>query len=119
MLILRLSRQGKKRDYIFRVVATDSRKSSRSGKVRETLGWWNPRNDKFQLNTERIQYWLKQGAQTSDSVFNLLVTANIISAPKRKVVVHSKKKAEGKKEEIKIIENSPEAKISTEEATGS
>jgi len=95
MLTLRFQRVGKKHDTTFRVVAVDSRFSSKSGKVKEVLGWWDPRQDKFELQTERINYWLKQGAQVSDSCFNLLIKAKIIEGKKRPVVIHQKKVKEG------------------------
>jgi small subunit ribosomal protein S16 len=95
MLTLRFQRVGKTHDTTFRVVAVDSRFSSKSGKVKEVLGWWDPRQDKFELKTERINYWLKQGAQVSDSCYNLLVKAKIIEGKKRPVVIHQKKVKEG------------------------
>lgn len=95
MLTLRFQRVGKKHDTTFRVVAVDSRFSSKSGKVKEVLGWWDPRKDKFELKTERINYWLKNGAQPSDSCFNLLIKAKIIEGKKRPVVFHKKKTKEG------------------------
>ena len=98
MLTLRFQRVGKKHDTTFRVVAVDSRFSSKSGKVKEILGWWNPRPDKFELKKERIEYWLKNGAQASDSCFNLLIKAKIIEGKKRPVVIHQKKAKEGEVE---------------------
>jgi small subunit ribosomal protein S16 len=98
MLTLRFQRVGKKHDTTFRIVAVDSRFSSKSGKVKEVLGWWDPRQDKFELKKERIEYWLKNGAQVSDSCFNLLVKAKIIEAKKRPVVIHKKKTKEGEAE---------------------
>jgi small subunit ribosomal protein S16 len=95
MLTLRFQRVGKTHDTTFRVVAVDSRFSSKSGKVKEVLGWWDPRQDKFELKTERINYWLKQGAQVSDSCYNLLIKAKIIEGKKRPVVIHQKKVKEG------------------------
>jgi small subunit ribosomal protein S16 len=95
MLILRFQRVGKKHDTTFRVVAVDSRFSSKSGKVKEILGWWDPRKDNSELKTERINYWLKNGAQTSDSCYNLLVKAKIIEGKKRPIVIHKKKTKEG------------------------
>ncbi|MGC8880818.1 MAG: 30S ribosomal protein S16 [Minisyncoccia bacterium] len=102
MFTLRLQRQGKKKDFVYRVVAIDSRFSVRSGKAREILGWWNPKTDKFNLNKERINHLLKQGIQPTDSCYNLLVKAKIISGPKRKVTF--KKKKEEEKEETKAEE---------------
>ena len=98
MLTLRFQRVGKKHDTTFRIVAVDSRFSSKSGKVKEVLGWWDPRQDKFELKKDRIDYWLKNGAQVSDSCFNLLIKAKIIEAKKRPVVIHKKKTKEGEAE---------------------
>jgi len=95
MLTLRFQRVGKTHDTTFRIVAVDSRFSSKSGKVKEVLGWWDPRQDKFELKKDRIDYWLKNGAQASDSCFNLLIKAKIIKGKKRPVVIHKKKAKEG------------------------
>jgi len=100
MLTLRLQRQGRKKDFIYRVVAIDSRFSVKSGKAREILGWWNPKTDKFQLKTERISYWLKNGIQPTDSCYNLLIKAKVISGPKRKIPIR-KKESKKRKEEVK------------------
>lgn len=119
MLTLRFQRHGKKKDFIYRVVAIDSRFSVRSGKVKEILGWWNPKTDKFSLNKERILYWLKQGGQPSDSCYNLLVKANIIAGPKRKINIKKKKekqKEEGQQtEEQKSVVEEPAKETNSEE----
>jgi len=102
MLTLRFQRVGKTHDTTFRIVAVDSRFSSKSGKMKEILGWWDPRKDKFELKKERIEYWLKNGAQASDSCFNLLVKAKIIEVKKRPVVIRKKKVKEGEETPIKV-----------------
>lgn len=112
MFTLRFQRQGKKKDFIYRIVAIDSRFSVRSGKVKENLGWWNPKTDKFNLNKERISYWLKQGAKPTDSCHNLLVKAKIISGPKRKITI---KKKEEKSNEEKQMQRSESTNKSIEE----
>lgn len=98
MLILRFQRQGKKKDFIFRVVAVDSKIAVNSGKAKEILGWWDPRINKFELKKERILYWLSQGAQPSDSCYNLLVRAKIIEGKKRPISIRKKKIKEEKSE---------------------
>lgn len=102
MLTLRFQRVGKTHDTTFRIVAVDSRFSSKSGKMKEILGWWDPRQDKFELKKERIEYWLKNGAQASDSCFNLLVKAKIIEGKKRPVVIRKKKVKEGEEASVKV-----------------
>ena len=96
MLTLRFQRQGKKRDFIFRIVAVDSKIAINSGKSKEILGWWDPRINKFELKKERILYWISQGAQPSDSCYNLLVRAKIIEGKKRPINIRKKKVKEVK-----------------------
>lgn len=98
MLTLRFQRQGKKRDFIFRVIAVDSKIAVNSGKVKEILGWWDPRINKFELKKERILYWLSQGAQVSDSCYNLLIRAKIIEGKKRPIKIRKKKEKKAKAE---------------------
>ena len=98
MLTLRFQRQGKKRDFIFRVIAIDSKVTINSGKSKEILGWWDPRINKFELKKERILYWISQGAQPSDSCYNLLIRAKIIEGKKRPISLRKKKEKKGKAE---------------------
>jgi small subunit ribosomal protein S16 len=62
----------KKRPY-FRVVVIDSA-SARDSSFVEILGHYNPRlrPAKVEINRERIDYWIKQGARLSDTVRTLL-----------------------------------------------
>lgn len=94
MLVLKLKRVGKKHQASFRVIV-DEKRHKMFGKNVEDLGWYNPREDKFELNRERVAHWLKVGAQPTDTVHNLLITAGIIQG--KKIPVHKQPKA--KKEE--------------------
>ncbi len=96
MLTLRFQRQGKKKDFIFRIIAVDSKIAVNSKKSKEILGWWDPRINKFELKKERILYWISQGAQPSDSCYNLLVRAKIIEGKKRPITIRKKKEKKGK-----------------------
>ncbi|MDD2677943.1 MAG: 30S ribosomal protein S16 [Candidatus Paceibacterota bacterium] len=117
MLILRFQRKGKKRDSIFRVVAVDSRMAVTKGTPKEILGWWDPRKNKFDLNKERILYWLSQGARQSDSCHNLLVKAGIIKDKKIAINLRKKKNKKEGEEQIKEIKTQEpaEEKIETGE----
>jgi small subunit ribosomal protein S16 len=70
---IRLKRVGSKNHPIFRIVVADSR-SPRDGKCIEELGTYHPqqKNNKYKLNLERAEYWLKQGAQPSDTVASFI-----------------------------------------------
>lgn len=89
MLAIKLKRIGKKHQPSFRVVINEKR-SKATGRYIEDLGWFNPRSKEFKINTERVNYWIKSGAQPTDTVHNLLVRAEAISGPKK--AVHSKSK---------------------------
>jgi small subunit ribosomal protein S16 len=68
-----MTRVGSKKRPHFRVVVTEAR-SAREGSFVENLGTYNPRTKpaRVELNTARIQHWIKQGAQPSNSVRTLL-----------------------------------------------
>ncbi len=72
MLTIRLKRVGRKNDPSFRVVLIESKRGPQSGKVHEILGSHNARQKKTALKRDRIEYWLSRGAQTSDTVRDLL-----------------------------------------------
>ena len=93
MLVLRLKPVGKKKQISFRVTVGEKR-SKLNGKVLEDLGFYNPHSDKFGLKTERIKYWLSNGAQASDTVHNVLVNAGVIEGPKIKVKLRKSKNPE-------------------------
>ncbi|HRH25438.1 MAG TPA: 30S ribosomal protein S16 [Parcubacteria group bacterium] len=86
MLKMRLQRVGRKHDNAFRVVLTDSKNSSKSGKFKEVLGSYDPRKTVDVLKTDRIKYWLGQGALPTGTVHNLFVTHKIIDAKKKNVL---------------------------------
>ncbi len=94
MLTIRLTRKGKKNQPFFRVVLVDKRKSSKSGRALEDLGYKNPLTKKISLKKDRILYWISKGAEPSPSVHNLLVTEKIIDAKKINVSKKLKKVAE-------------------------
>ena len=87
--MIRLQRVGRKNDPSFRVVITDSRNSTKSGKFIEIAGSYDARKGKPSLKEERIKYWLSVGAKPSATVHNLLADAGIISGPKLDVSAKS------------------------------
>lgn len=85
MVKLRLTRVGKKHAPQYRLIAIKAR-TKRDGKALEYLGSYNPRTNPstISFNKERIQYWLSEGAQPTDTVKNLLVRDGILKADKNK-----------------------------------
>ena len=73
MLSIRMTRMGSKKKPFFRVVLTEAR-SGLLGDVVENLGTYNPRATPAQvnINKDRVEHWIKQGARPSNSVRTLL-----------------------------------------------
>ncbi len=85
MLKLRLSMGGTKKRPVYKIVVADSR-FSRDGRFIEKLGFFNPllpkeKKERIGLSSERIKYWLNQGAQPTTRVARLLGENNLIKMP--------------------------------------
>ena len=73
MLVIRMRRTGSKKRPFFRVVISEAR-SKKEGEFIEVLGFYNPRTKPavVEINKERINHWIKNGARPTDSVRTLL-----------------------------------------------
>ena len=75
MVTIRLARAGAKKRPFYHLVVTDSRKPRDSGYI-EQIGFFNPvatgQEIGLRVNQERVQYWVSQGAQTSDRAAQLI-----------------------------------------------
>jgi small subunit ribosomal protein S16 len=70
---IRLARHGAKKKPFYRIVVADS-ESPRDGKYLENVGTYNSLLDPAEvtLKSDRIRYWMDQGAKPSDTVRSLL-----------------------------------------------
>ena len=114
MLKLRLSMGGTKKRPVYKIVVADS-KFPRDGRFIEKLGYFNPllpkdKKDRVGLESERIKYWLSQGAKPTTRVARILGENKLIEMPapgnnpNKAVPKKDRKKQEGeteKKEEKK------------------
>ncbi len=75
---IRLRRMGAKKAPFYRVVVADSR-YPRDGRFIEEIGTFNPLTDPAEINidAEKVQKWLKNGAQPTDTVRALIKKAGI------------------------------------------
>ncbi|MDD5318360.1 MAG: 30S ribosomal protein S16 [Candidatus Pacebacteria bacterium] len=111
MLKIRLQRTGRKHQPTFRVVLTDSKNSTKSGRFLEVLGSHDFRRDgATSLEADRVKHWLEKGAQASGTVHNLLISQKIITGKKINVLP---KKTVAKKEEEPKAEVKAEEKVET------
>gem|GEM_PF-2913871 len=89
-----MSRIGKKKQPIYRIVVSEAR-SKRDGSYTDIIGWYNPlKEGVFELNMERYEYWKKVGALPSEAVERLTMTRE-----QKEARWPSKPKQEKKKEE--------------------
>jgi len=73
MLKIKLSRTGKKGFSTYKIIVAEAR-SKRDGRYLEALGQYNPnlKPKLIKINKKRVDYWLSQGAQPTDTVRRLL-----------------------------------------------
>jgi len=90
MLTIRLSRIGKRKKPMYRLIISEKAKDT-YGDVLEILGSYNPFSKELVAKKERIEYWLSKGSGMSDTVNNLLVQNSIIKGEKVKASKPGKK----------------------------
>jgi len=78
---MRFLRLGAKKKPFYRVVVMDE-SSARNSKTIEILGTYDPRKEpaSFDVNKEKVEAWLKKGAQPTDTVRKYLGKAGILPA---------------------------------------
>jgi small subunit ribosomal protein S16 len=79
MVRIRLKRVGGKKHPFYRVVIADQR-AARDGAFIEQIGTYDPfpNPPEIKLDEEKVNEWIKKGAQPSESVASLLKTAGIL-----------------------------------------
>jgi len=102
MLKIRLQRTGRKNVPTFRIVLTDSKNSTKSGKFIEVLGNHDPRGDKGEVKADRVKHWMSQGAQLTGTLHNLFIKKGIIKGEK----VNKLPKNTPPKKEPEVVEQS-------------
>ena len=99
MLKIRLQRTGRNHENTFRLVLTDSKNSTKSGRFLEVLGNHDFRNTNTTINAERVNYLISKGAKTTNTVHNLLLAQKIVTGKKINVLP---RKSPPKKEEAPV-----------------
>ena len=85
MLKLRLSMGGTKKRPVYKIVVAESR-FARDGRFIEKLGFFNPllpkeKKERIGLESDRIKYWLSQGAKPTTRVARILGENKLIPMP--------------------------------------
>lgn len=103
---IRLRRLGAKKKPYYRIVVVDSRVSTR-GKILEQLGHYGPVDNpkKVDIDIEKVNMWVKKGAQLSDTVRGILSGVKksqkqekVVNKPVAEVEGKDKGKGKGKEE---------------------
>jgi small subunit ribosomal protein S16 len=94
---IRLARGGSKKRPFYSIVAADSR-MPRDGRFIEKLGTYNPllpkdSEERVKMDMERVQHWLKEGAQPTDRIARMLEAAGVMP---KKARANPKKAVPGK-----------------------
>jgi len=102
MVKIRLRRMGAKKNPYYRIVVADSR-SPRDGRFIEEIGSYDPLASPSAINIdlERADYWIKNGAQPTDTVRALLKKANAAKTGDAPASDSEAKAAKSKKEETR------------------
>ena len=76
---IRLARHGAKKAPFYRIVVADAR-SPRDGAFIDRVGTYNPRTQpsEIDVDTEKAQQWLANGAQPTDQVRKLLKISGVL-----------------------------------------
>ena len=96
MLKIRLQRIGKKKQAHYKVVLLEHTQKPQ-GKYQELLGTYNPHSKEFKISLPRVEELMKNGAQVSPTVNNLMVNNKIWDRPKVQSWKPKKKTEEVKK----------------------
>ena len=116
---IRLTRIGRHKDPIYRIVAADH-KYARDGRYIEQVGYYDPSKgiENATVNEELVIKWLNQGAQYSDTIKSILTNKGLIKKAKEtkgegvkkaKVVKTASPKAEAKPKAKKVAKKSTKA----------
>ncbi|KKR06209.1 MAG: 30S ribosomal protein S16 [candidate division WS6 bacterium GW2011_GWF2_39_15] len=84
MLKIRLKRIGKRGEPHYRIVVIPST-SNRSSKAIAEVGYYNPRTNPstFTIEKEKVEEWLKKGAQPTETVAHFLIKNGIMKKLKK------------------------------------
>ena len=120
MLKLRLSMGGTKKRPVYKIVVADSR-FARDGRFIEKLGFFNPllpkeKKERVGLESDRIKYWLGQGAQPTIRVARILGENELMPMPANGNNPHKAIPKKERKKEAPKAEAAPEKEAPKAEA---
>ena len=117
-VVIRMARAGTKKRPVYHIVAADSR-APRDGRFIERLCYFNPllpkeKTERLKLDMDKVQAWIKKGAQPSDRVMRFLDTAGVAKREKRN---NPEKAVPRKERKVRAEEAAKAAEAAKAEAT--
>lgn len=112
--VIRLKRGGRSHDAYYRVVVMDSRDRARGREI-DSIGVYQPTarpKPVMEINLKKALAWLEQGAQTTDTVKNLLSKSGVLAA-----FASGKRAADVAAEETAAVETQPVVEAGKAEAS--
>ena len=116
MLAIRMQRNGRTHLPVYRIVVQEAQRHPLSGRVVAEVGNYNPETKKVVLDKEKIEFYLKNGAQPSSRVAFVLKKEGIklpdwykAPAPKQAKAKHADKLRKNQPKEEAPAEETAEA----------
>ena len=114
MVVIRLSRVGKKNSPAYRVVVAEKRRAVKR-KFIEIIGHYNPtlKPKELKINADRASFWLEKGAQPSNTVRNLMADLGILKKEEKVDIKYArdKRKKELKAEKENVEKPQPKTDV--------
>ncbi len=119
--MIKMAKVGKTNKKVFRIIISEKARDP-YGRALEILGSYDPYDKKLDVKTDRVKYWISQGAQMTASINNLFVDNKIVDGGKiknSKPGTPNKRKSEKvqkeKDKELAKAKEAEEVKKETEE----
>ncbi len=81
-----MQRVGRINTPAYRIIVVEHTESPKTGKFVDLVGSYNPKTKERKLEEAKIKHWISVGAQPSDTVHNMLVSAGILNSKKINVL---------------------------------
>lgn len=121
--MIRFQRIGRKNDASFRMAVLEKTAGPKAGKYVDLVGTYNPKTKQITYKAEKIQEWVKKGAQVSPSLKNLLIKNGVLEGKVEQVISTknleknvAKRKAEEEAVAAKVAEEKAQAEAKAQEA---
>lgn len=110
MLAIRLQRIGRQGYPVYRVAVQESQRHPSSGRVVAYVGSYNPHTKEVKIDTDKVEFYLKNGAQPTPRVVKLL-SEQKVKLPDWVKVADSRKTGKIRNAE-KLRKNQPKEEVS-------